>query len=119
MSSSSSSKKHSSKSSSLFHGGTGTPKGDLLNIREPDGLRMKLMVSPKEKAEGEGFPFPPHSSSSSKGGIKKEKDRDRKQLSKVPKKMQQSRDPLPVVGKEVEVEGKSAFGKIYFYERHY
>ncbi|CDQ70748.1 unnamed protein product [Oncorhynchus mykiss] len=96
MSSSSSSKKHSSKSSSLFHGGTGTPKGDLLNIREPDGLRMKLMVSPKEKAEGEGFPFPPHSSSSSKGGIKKEKDRDRKQLSKVPKKMQQSRDPLPV-----------------------
>uniref|UniRef100_A0A8K9XIU5 HMG box domain containing 4a n=2 Tax=Oncorhynchus mykiss TaxID=8022 RepID=A0A8K9XIU5_ONCMY len=105
MSSSSSSKKHSSKSSSLFHGGTGTPKGDLLNIREPDGLRMKLMVSPKEKAEGEGFPFPPHSSSSSKGGIKKDKDRDRKQLSKVPKKMQQSRDPLPVVGKEVEVEG--------------
>uniref|UniRef100_A0AAZ3SBK6 HMG box domain-containing protein n=1 Tax=Oncorhynchus tshawytscha TaxID=74940 RepID=A0AAZ3SBK6_ONCTS len=104
MSSSSSSKKHSSKSSSLFHGGTGTPKGDLLNIREPDGLRMKLMVSPKEKAEGEGFPFPPHSSSSSKGGIKKDKDRDRKQLSKVPKKMQQSRDPLPVVGKEVEVE---------------
>ncbi|XP_010872822.1 HMG domain-containing protein 4a [Esox lucius] len=105
MSSTSSSKKHSSSKSSLFHGGTSTPKGDPLNLREPDGLRMKLMVSPKEKAEGEGFPFPPHSSSSSKGGMKKEKDRDRKQLSKVPKKMQHSRDPLPVVGKEVEVEG--------------
>lgn len=66
---------------------------------------MKLIMSP-EKEEGESFPFAPHSS---KGGVKKEKDRDRTQLAKSPKKKQQqpqSRDPLPVVGKEVEVEGK-------------
>ncbi|XP_071774609.1 HMG domain-containing protein 4a isoform X1 [Centroberyx gerrardi] len=101
-SSSSSSKKHSSSSSksSLFHGGT--PKEEPLTLREADGLKMKLIMSP-EKEEGESFPFTPHSS---KGGVKKEKDRDRMQLTKLPKKkMQQSRDPLPVVGKEVEVEG--------------
>lgn len=64
---------------------------------------MKLIMSP-EKEEGESFPFTPHSS---KGSTKKEKDRDRMQLSKLPKKkLQQSREPLPVVGKEVEVEGK-------------
>ncbi|KAL0993048.1 hypothetical protein UPYG_G00102600 [Umbra pygmaea] len=113
MSSTSSSKKHSSSSkSSLFHGGTSAPKGEPLNLRDPDGLRMKLMVSPKEKPEGEGFPFSPHSSSSSKGGMKKEKDRDRKQFPKVPKKIQQSRDPLPVVGKEVEVEGHYGGGLV-------
>ncbi|XP_047428537.1 HMG domain-containing protein 4a isoform X2 [Mugil cephalus] len=101
-SSSSSSKKHSSSSSksSLFHGGA--PKEEPLTLREADGLKMKLIMSP-EKEEGESFPFTPHSS---KGGGKKEKDRERTQLSKSPKKkMQQSRDPLPVVGKEVEVEG--------------
>lgn len=66
---------------------------------------MKLIMSP-EKEEGESFPFTPHSS---KGAVKKEKDRDRMQPSKSPKKKtQQSRDPLPVVGKEVEVEGKKA-----------
>nr|XP_043890427.1 HMG domain-containing protein 4a isoform X1 [Solea senegalensis]XP_043890428.1 HMG domain-containing protein 4a isoform X1 [Solea senegalensis] len=100
-SSSSSSKKHSSSSSksSLFHGGA--PKEEPLTLREADGLKMKLIMSP-EKEEGE-FPFTPHSS---KGGVKKEKDRDRVQLSKLPKKkLQQSQDPLPVVGKEVEVEG--------------
>ncbi|XP_068193554.1 HMG domain-containing protein 4a [Antennarius striatus] len=99
---SSSSKKHSSSSSksSLFHGGT--PKEEPLTLREADGLKMKLIMSP-EKEEGESFPFTPHSS---KGGVKKEKDRDRMQISKLPKKkIQQSRDPLPVVGKEVEVEG--------------
>lgn len=104
-SSSSSSKKHSSSSSksSLFHGGA--PKEEPLTLREADGLKMKLIMSP-EKEEGESFPFTPHSS---KGGVKKEKDRDRMQLSKSPKKkVQQSRDPLPVVGKEVEVEGKKA-----------
>jgi len=64
---------------------------------------MKLIMSP-EKEEGESFPFTPHPA---KGGVKKEKDRDRMQLSKSPKKkLQQNRDPLPVVGKEVEVEGK-------------
>ncbi|XP_026180547.1 HMG domain-containing protein 4a [Mastacembelus armatus] len=101
-SSSSSSKKHSSSSSksSLFHGGA--PKEEPLTLREADGLKMKLIMSP-EKEEGETFPFTPHSS---KGTVKKEKDRDRMQLSKSPKKkLQQSRDPLPVVGKEVEVEG--------------
>ncbi|XP_070704439.1 HMG domain-containing protein 4a isoform X1 [Pempheris klunzingeri] len=101
-SSSSSSKKHSSSSSksSLFHGGA--PKEEPLTLREADGLKMKLIMSP-EKEEGESFPFTPHSS---KGGVKKEKDRDRMQLSKSPKKkLQQNRDPLPVVGKEVEVEG--------------
>ncbi|XP_039980291.1 HMG domain-containing protein 4a [Xiphias gladius] len=101
-SSSSSSKKHSSSSSksSLFHGGA--PKEEPLTLREADGLKMKLIMSP-EKEEGESFPFTPHSS---KGGVKKEKDRDRMQLSKSPKKkLQQIRDPLPVVGKEVEVEG--------------
>lgn len=72
-------------------------------MREADGLKMKLIMSP-EKDEGESFPFTPHSS---KGGMKKEKDRDRMQMSKSPKKkVDQSRDPLPVVGKEVEVEGK-------------
>ncbi|XP_019965070.2 HMG domain-containing protein 4a [Paralichthys olivaceus] len=102
-SSSSSSKKHSSSSSSkssLFHGGA--PKEEPLTLREADGLKMKLIMSP-EKEEGESFPFTPHSS---KGGVKKEKERDRTQLSKSSKKkLQQSRDPLPVVGKEVEVEG--------------
>jgi len=104
-SSSSSTKKHSSSSSSkssLFHGGA--PKEEPLTLREADGLKMKLIMSP-EKEEGESFPLTPHSS---KGGGKKEKDRDRTQHSKAPKKkvQQQSRDPLPVVGKEVEVEGK-------------
>ncbi|KAM9844285.1 HMG domain-containing protein 4a [Aulostomus maculatus] len=100
-SSSSSSKKHSSSSkSSLFHGGAS--KEEPLTLREADGLKMKLIMSP-EKEEGESFPVTPHSS---KGGVKKEKDRDRVHLSKSPKKkLQQSRDPLPVVGKEVEVEG--------------
>lgn len=99
-SSSSSSKKHSSSKSSLFHGGA--PKEEPLTLREADGLKMKLIMSP-EKEEGESFPFTPHSS---KGGGKKEKDRDRMQHSKpTKKKLQQNRDPLPVVGKEVEVEG--------------
>lgn len=98
---SSSSKKHSSSSkSSLFHGGA--PKEEPLTLREADGLKMKLIMSP-EKEEGDGFPYTPHSS---KGGVKKEKDRDRQLLAKSPKKKLQSRDPLPVVGKEVEVEGK-------------
>lgn len=73
-----------------------------MTLREADGLKMKLIMSP-EKEEGETFPFTPHSS---KGGVKKEKDRDKTQTSKSPKKkLQQNRDPLPVVGKEVEVEG--------------
>ncbi|XP_036445327.1 HMG domain-containing protein 4a isoform X3 [Colossoma macropomum] len=124
-SSSSSSKKHSSSSSSssskssLFHGGAG--RGEPLTLREAEGLKMKLILSPKERNEGggpnEGFPFPPHLSSSSgttghhssssvkKAGMKKEKERDRMTSSKLPKKKQHSREPLPVVGKEVEVEG--------------
>uniref|UniRef100_A0A8C2ZZ44 HMG box domain containing 4a n=1 Tax=Cyclopterus lumpus TaxID=8103 RepID=A0A8C2ZZ44_CYCLU len=56
-----------------------------LTLREADGLKMKLIMSP-EKEEGESFPFTPHSS---KGGGKKEKDRDRTQHSKAPKKKQQ------------------------------
>ncbi|XP_028311104.1 HMG domain-containing protein 4a [Gouania willdenowi] len=99
MSSSVSSKKHSSSSSSklsLFH--SGSYKEEPLTLREADGLKMKVIMSP-EKEDGDNFPFPPHSS---KGSVKKEKDR----LSKPPKKkLQRSRDPLPVVGKEVEVEG--------------
>lgn len=103
-SSSSSSKKHSSSSSSskssLFHGGV--PKEEPLTLREADGLKMKLIMSP-EKEEVESFPCTPHSS---KGGVKKEKDREGALPSKSPKKkLQQNRDPLPVVGKEVEVEG--------------
>ncbi|KAM9746042.1 HMG domain-containing protein 4a isoform 2-T5 [Menidia menidia] len=101
-SSSSSSKKHlsSSSKSSLFHGGA--PKEEPLTLREADGLKMKLIMSP-EKEEPESFSFTPYSS---KGGTKKEKDRERMQPSKSPKKkLQQSREPLPVVGKEVEVEG--------------
>ncbi|KAM9391829.1 HMG domain-containing protein 4a isoform 2-T2 [Pholidichthys leucotaenia] len=102
-SSSSSSKKHSSSSSSskssLFHGGT--PKEEPLTLREADGLKMKVIMSP-EKEEAESFPFTPHSS---KDKVKKEKDRERAQLKSPKKKLQQSREPLPVVGKEVEVEG--------------
>lgn len=99
-SSSSSSKKHSSKSS-LFHGGA--LKEEPLTLREADGLKMKLIMSP-EKEESEGFMFSSHSSS--KSSVKKEKDKDRMQIGKSPKKKtQQSREPLPVVGKEVEVEG--------------
>lgn len=64
---------------------------------------MKLIMSP-EKEEPESFPVMSHSS---KSGGKKEKDRERMQQTKSPKKkLQQNRDPLPVVGKEVEVEGK-------------
>ncbi|XP_059413620.1 HMG box-containing protein 4-like isoform X2 [Carassius carassius] len=116
---SSSSKKHSSSSKSLlFHGGAG--KGEPLTLCEAEGLKMKLVLSSKEKNESvgvnEGFSFPTHSSSSSgvvghhpsssskKGGIKKEKDKD-KMMSKPPKKKQHSREPLPEVGKEVEVVG--------------
>ncbi|MEQ2164352.1 hypothetical protein GOODEAATRI_005816, partial [Goodea atripinnis] len=100
-SSSSSFKKHSSSSSksSLFHGGA--PKEEPLTLREADGLKMKLIMSP-EKEEPESFPITPHLS---KVSVKKEKDRERMQPSKSPKKkLPQSRDPLPVVGKEVEVE---------------
>uniref|UniRef100_A0A8C0XYB0 HMG box domain containing 4a n=1 Tax=Cyprinus carpio carpio TaxID=630221 RepID=A0A8C0XYB0_CYPCA len=116
---SSSSKKHSSSSKSLlFHGGA--PKGEPLTLCEAEGLKMKLILSSKEKNESvgmnEGLSFPTHSSSSSglvghhpsssskKGGIKKEKEKD-KMMSKPPKKKQHSREPLPVVGKEVEVVG--------------
>lgn len=65
---------------------------------------MKLIMSP-EKEEPESFPLTSHSS---KSVGKKEKNRERMQPSKSPKKklQQQNRDPLPVVGKEVEVEGK-------------
>uniref|UniRef100_A0A3P9I6Z4 HMG box domain containing 4a n=1 Tax=Oryzias latipes TaxID=8090 RepID=A0A3P9I6Z4_ORYLA len=99
---SSSSKKHSSSSSksSLFHGGV--PKEEPLTLREADGLKMKLIMSP-EKEEPESFPFVSHSS---KSGGRKEKDKERGQTSKSPKKkLQQSKEPLPIVGKEVEVEG--------------
>ncbi|CAL1588489.1 unnamed protein product [Knipowitschia caucasica] len=99
--SSSSSKKHSSSSSksSLFHGGL--PKEEPLTLREADGLKMKLIMSP-EKEESEGYLYTPHS----KGSIKKEKDKERIQIGKSSKKKtQQSREPLLVVGKEVEVEG--------------
>lgn len=82
---------------------------------------MKLILSSKEKNEGletnEGFSFPQHtpsstsgavghhpSSSSKKGAVKKEKDKDK--TPKPPKKKQHSREPLPVVGKEVEVVGE-------------
>ncbi|XP_016362157.1 HMG box-containing protein 4-like isoform X3 [Sinocyclocheilus anshuiensis] len=116
---SSSSKKHSSSSKSLlFHGGAG--KGEPLTLCEAEGLKMKLILSSKEKNENvgmnEGFSIPTYSSSSSgvvghhqsssvkKGGIKKEKDKD-KMMSKPPKKKQHSQEPLPVVGKEVEVVG--------------
>ncbi|XP_016431249.1 HMG box-containing protein 4-like isoform X2 [Sinocyclocheilus rhinocerous] len=114
---SSSSKKHCSSSKSLlFHGGAG--KGEPLTLCEAEGLKMKLILSSKEKNEGAGMNegFSVHSSSSSgvvghhssssskKGGIKKEKDKD-KIMSKTPKKKQHSREPLPVVGKEVEVVG--------------
>uniref|UniRef100_A0A8B9GYR3 HMG box domain containing 4a n=1 Tax=Astyanax mexicanus TaxID=7994 RepID=A0A8B9GYR3_ASTMX len=119
----SSSKKHSSSSSSssskssLFHGGAG--RGEPLTLRDAEGLKMKLILSPKERNEGggpnEGFTFPPHSSpgtvghhlssSVKKAGIKKEKEKDRTASSKPSKKKQHGREPLPVVGKEVEVEG--------------
>uniref|UniRef100_A0A8C1NRF8 HMG box domain containing 4a n=1 Tax=Cyprinus carpio TaxID=7962 RepID=A0A8C1NRF8_CYPCA len=99
---SSSSKKHSSSSKSLlFHGGAA--KGEPLTLCEAEGLKMKLILSSKEKNESvgmnEGLSFPTHSSSSSgvvghhpsssskKGGIKKEKEKD-KMMSKPPKKKQ-------------------------------
>lgn len=99
---SSSSKKHSSSTkSSLLHGGV--PKEEPLTLREADGLKMKLIMSP-EKEEMEGFSLTSHSP---KGVLKKEKDLDRLQLARSPKKkFLQNRDPLPIVGKEVEVEGK-------------
>uniref|UniRef100_H2T3F3 HMG box domain containing 4a n=1 Tax=Takifugu rubripes TaxID=31033 RepID=H2T3F3_TAKRU len=94
-------KKHSSSTkSSLYHGGM--PKEESLTLREANGLKMKLIMSP-EKEEMEGFSLTSHSP---KGVLKKEKDLDRLQISKSPKKkFLQSRDPLPIVGKEVEVEG--------------
>ncbi|XP_060757653.1 HMG domain-containing protein 4a isoform X2 [Neoarius graeffei] len=116
------SKKHSASSSSsskssLFHGGAG--RGEPLTLRDGEGLKMKLILSPKERSEGgesiEGFPFPARPSSGSMGhhsssGIKKsemkEKDRDRIMMSKPSKKKLHSREPLPTVGKEVEVEGQ-------------
>ncbi|KAI7803029.1 putative HMG domain-containing protein 4 [Triplophysa rosa] len=123
---SSSSKKHSSSSKSLlFHGGAG--KGEPLTLCEAEGLKMKLILSSKEKNDGletnEGFSFPHHTSSSSSGAVghhpsssskkgaeKKEKDK----TSKPPKKKQHSQEPLPVVGKEVEVVGHygGSFGPV-------
>lgn len=119
------SKKHSTSSSSsskssLFHGGVG--RGEPLTLRDGEGLKMKLILSPKERNEGgesvEGFPFPAPPSSGSMGhhsssgikksGMKKEKDRDQMMTSKPSKKKQHSREPLPMVGKEVEVEGRSS-----------
>ncbi|CAL8270903.1 unnamed protein product [Lota lota] len=99
-SSSSSSKKHSSSSkSSLFHGGSG--KEEPLALREADGLKMKLLVSPER--DGPPAPGPPHGA---KGLGRKEKERERGgAFGKSAKKKAQSREPLPIVGKEVEVEG--------------
>lgn len=128
-SSSSLSKKHSSSSvssskSSLFHAGPG--RGEPLTLRDGEGLKMKLILSPKEKNEAgesiEAFPFPAHPSSGSmahhssnikKTGLKKEKDRDRLTTSKPPKKKQHNREPLPMVGKEVEVEGRRSLNSSY------
>ncbi|XP_062875023.1 HMG domain-containing protein 4a [Trichomycterus rosablanca] len=124
--SSSSSKKHHSKTS-LLHSGLG--RGEPLTLRDAEGLKMKLILSPKEKNEdgeqNERFPFTANSftgsmghhhlsSSTEKDGMKKIKDRDRKTLSKPPKKKQHSRVTLPVVGKEVEVEGhySGSFGRL-------
>ncbi|XP_012681349.2 HMG domain-containing protein 4a isoform X2 [Clupea harengus] len=129
-SSGSSSKKHSHSSSSsssrssLFHSGAG--RGEPLTLREAEGLKMKLILSPKEKAGGggdESFPSFPGSHSSSttptsssltspllssstakKSSGKKEKERDRGLQPKSIKKKQHNPEPLPVVGKEVEVE---------------
>lgn len=80
------------------------PKEEPLTLREADGLKMKLIMSP-EKEGTEGFSLTSHLP---KGVLKKEKDLDRLQLAKSPKKKSlQNRDPLPIVGKEVEVEGKA------------
>uniref|UniRef100_A0A8C6NZ07 HMG-box containing 4 n=1 Tax=Nothobranchius furzeri TaxID=105023 RepID=A0A8C6NZ07_NOTFU len=104
---------HSSKDRKREGGGSGGggSKGshsfshsrpEPLTLREADGLKMKVIMSP-EKEEPASFPITPHSS---KSGVKKEKDREKMQPAKPPKKkLQHSRDPLPVVGKEVEVEG--------------
>ncbi|XP_060748851.1 HMG domain-containing protein 4a isoform X2 [Tachysurus vachellii] len=123
------SKKHSSSSSScskssLFHAGAG--RGEPLTLRDGEGLKMKLILSPKEKNEGresnEGLPFPTHPSTGSMGhhsssgikksGIKKDKGRDRMMMSKPSKKKQHGREPLPMVGKEVEVEGQYGGGSL-------
>ncbi|CAL8286074.1 unnamed protein product [Boreogadus saida] len=105
-SSSSSSKKHSSSSSksSLFHGGSG--KEEPLALREADGLKVKLLVSP----ESEGFPAPgppPPPPHGAKGPSRKEKERggERSGGPGKTKKKASAREPLPIVGKEVEVEG--------------
>ncbi|XP_056460790.1 HMG domain-containing protein 4a [Gadus chalcogrammus] len=103
-SSSSSSKKHSSSSSksSLFHGGSG--KEEPLALREADGLKMKLLVSP----ERDGFPAPgpPPPPHGAKGPSRKEKERgERGGAPGKTKKKASAREPLPIVGKEVEVEG--------------
>ncbi|XP_041943619.1 HMG domain-containing protein 4a isoform X3 [Alosa sapidissima] len=132
----SSSKKHSHSSlssssrSSLFHGGSGGGggRGEPLTLREAEGLKMKLILSPKEKDAPASESFPPfpgtHSSSSttpssgltsplssssvmkkSSGKKEKERERDRGSQPKPIKKKLQNLEPLPVVGKEVEVEG--------------
>uniref|UniRef100_A0AAY4CVF6 HMG box domain-containing protein n=1 Tax=Denticeps clupeoides TaxID=299321 RepID=A0AAY4CVF6_9TELE len=107
--SSSSMKKHthlhsssssSSTKSSLFHGGAG--KGEPLTLREAEGLKMKLILSPKEK---DWLLQSSASSSLKKSMVKSHKDRERGMMPKVPKKKQLIRELLPVVGKEVEVEG--------------
>lgn len=105
LSSSSSSKKHSSSTKSSLLPGR-MPKEEPLTLREADGLKMKLIMS-RKKEEIVGFSLTSHLP---KGVLKKEKDLDRLQLTKSPKKkFLQSRDPLPIVGKEVEVEGKVFF----------
>ncbi|KAJ3601142.1 hypothetical protein NHX12_032115 [Muraenolepis orangiensis] len=78
-------------------------KQEPLALREADGLKMKLLMSPERDA------FPPHAAKVPGG--KKEKDRERGTgaFGKTAKKKTttQSREPLLVVGKEVEVEDVS------------
>ena len=66
---------------------------------------MKLLVSP----ERDGFPAPgpPPPPHGAKGPSRKEKERgERGGAPGKTKKKASAREPLPIVGKEVEVEGK-------------
>lgn len=44
---------------------------ETLTLREPDGLKMKLILSPKEKGDEEPFPYPPTQQAAAKKPFKK------------------------------------------------
>ncbi|XP_028671422.1 HMG domain-containing protein 4a [Erpetoichthys calabaricus] len=106
-------KKSSSKGTGLY---VNTNLSEPLTLRDAEGLKMKLILSPKDEGgDSDNFTYPAshstpmHTSSHSKKSSKK-LSRDHGSggtvvLSKTIRK-KHPKEPLPIVGQEVEVEGR-------------